>query len=83
MSRLFRSIVILSLASSISLPAIAESAPETAPTQTGIAKPEVTSEKPVVVSQTEIAKPQEAPKPVEVTRIPLSSRIFAVPSMEQ
>ncbi|MBD1846737.1 hypothetical protein H6F89_25670 [Cyanobacteria bacterium FACHB-63] len=77
MSRLFHSIVILSLASSISLPVAAESAPEVTPPVTSQPAPE----KPVV-SQTDTPKPQEVSQPAE-TRIPLASRIFAAPTLQQ
>lgn len=80
MSSLFRSIVILSFVVIAANPATAESAPEVSTPEAQIVFQQERSIEKKPVAQIEATKSE--PQTVE-TRVPLSSRIFAAPTMQQ
>ncbi|BAY56145.1 hypothetical protein NIES2135_29750 [Leptolyngbya boryana NIES-2135] len=84
-SSLLRSIVLLSFAGAMVNPAVAETAPEvqqpvTENQQVVVQKEAPKQDQPVLVSQSDAEKP--VAQKIQ-TRVPLSSRIFSAPSMQQ
>lgn len=84
-SSLLRSFVLLSFAGAMVNPAVAETAPEAKQPvsenqQVVVQKEAPKQEQPVLVSQSDAVKPVAQKTQA---RVPLSSRIFAAPSMQQ
>ena len=84
-SSLLRSFVLLSFAGAMVNPAVAETAPEAKQPvsenqQVVVQKEAAKQEQPVLVSQSDAVKPVAQKTQA---RVPLSSRIFSAPSMQQ